>query len=140
MGPIKQTNTFIGGMNTDLDYSVIKNNQYMYAENIRLLANTDNSFSAIQNIEGFLNIDNSIPTGETIIHTKTVRDYGIVFTVDRDYNNSVYRFDFSESKTYPQVTKIISKVKFFFFFISKVYGVLIFFSSFLFSFSSFNLS
>lgn len=110
MGPIKQTNTFIGGMNTDLDYSVIKNNQYMYAENIRLLANTDNSFSAIQNIEGFSNIDSSIPTGETIIHTKTVRDYGIVFTVNSSNNNNVYRFDFSESKLYPQVTKIINNV------------------------------
>lgn len=110
MGPIKQTNTFIGGMNTDLDYSVIKNNQYMYAENIRLLANTDNSFSAIQNIEGFSNIDSSVPTGETIVHTKTVRDYGIVFTVNSSNNNNVYRFDFSESKLYPQVTKIINNV------------------------------
>jgi hypothetical protein len=36
-------NTFIGGMNLDSDISLLKENQYTYAENIRLLANEDST-------------------------------------------------------------------------------------------------
>ena len=39
MNARRQTNTFSGGMNMDVDYSVLKENQYIYAENIRILTN-----------------------------------------------------------------------------------------------------
>lgn len=54
MNATRQTNTFAGGLNMDVDYSVLKDNQYIYAENIRILTNEGSSFAAMQNIEGFL--------------------------------------------------------------------------------------
>ena len=54
MSARRQTNTFSGGLNMDVDYSVLKDNQYIYAENIRILTNEGSSFAAMQNIEGFL--------------------------------------------------------------------------------------
>jgi hypothetical protein len=37
MNATRQTNTFSGGLSMDVDYSVLKDNQYIYAENIRIL-------------------------------------------------------------------------------------------------------
>ena len=54
MNATRQTNTFSGGLSMDVDYSVLKDNQYIYAENIRILTNEGSSFAAMQNIEGFL--------------------------------------------------------------------------------------
>lgn len=53
MNATRQTNTFSGGLSMDVDYSVLKDNQYIYAENIRILTNEGSSFAAMQNIEGF---------------------------------------------------------------------------------------
>ena len=50
MNATRQTNTFSGGLSMDVDYSVLKDNQYIYAENIRILTNEGSSFAAMQNI------------------------------------------------------------------------------------------
>lgn len=110
MNARRQTNTFSGGMNMDVDYSVLKENQYIYAENIRILTNEGSSFAAMQNIEGFLACrPSSNLSGETIIHVTTVRDWAIVFTkVNGTNNNNVYRIDFSRSQEEPIVTKVVT--------------------------------
>lgn len=110
MNPRRQTNTFIGGMNMDLDYSVIKDNQYQYAENIRILTNDNGSTGVMQNIEGFIKTNPStILYNETIIHVDTIRDWAIVFTnVNGTENFNIYRYDFSKSELEPQVTKIVN--------------------------------
>lgn len=84
----------------DVDYSVLKDNQYIYAENIRILTNEGSSFAAMQNIEGFLMCrPSSNLSGETIIHVTTVRDWAIVFTkINGTSNNNVYRIDFLDHK------------------------------------------
>lgn len=110
MNTLRQTNTFTSGMNMDLDYSVIKSNQYQYAENIRVLTNDNGSTGILQNIEGFFKTNPStILSNETIIHVSTIRDLAVVFTKINGTNNfNVYRYDFSKSETEPQVTKIVS--------------------------------
>lgn len=110
MNSTRQTNTFAAGMNMDADYSILPNNQYSYAENIRILANTKDSTAAIQNIEGFLPVYSTIPETEKIIHTTTVRTYGIVFTKSEDGKDNVYRYDFTNSSTVPVITKIVNNV------------------------------
>ena len=35
-----QTNTFTGGMNMDVDVTMIPDNQYRYAENVRVITDT----------------------------------------------------------------------------------------------------
>lgn len=109
MNARRQTNTFLGGMNMDLDYSVIKSNQYQYAENIRVLTNDDGSTGIMQNIEGFIKASSTQLSNETIIHVTTIRDLAIVFTQTNGSDNfNIYRYDFTYSDTEPQVTKIIN--------------------------------
>lgn len=46
------TNTFSGGMNKDIDYSILPNNTYVHAENIKLIANEDSNGFILENAEG----------------------------------------------------------------------------------------
>lgn len=113
MNQIRQTNTFVGGMNMDLDYSVIKDNQYQYAENIRIMTNDNGSIGVMQNIEGFLKINPSKNlSGETIIHVNTIRDLAIVFTKVNDSDDfNIYKYDFGVSELEPAVTIVASNLK-----------------------------
>lgn len=109
MNNTRQTNTFSGGMNMDLDYSLLTDKQYLYAENIRILTNAGSSFGAIQNIEGFEECEtNGILNNEIIIHTAAIRDWCILFTqtVGKDLY-SIYVFDFTNSKAYPNTRTVI---------------------------------
>ena len=46
-----QVNTFIGGMNIDSDITMLADNQYRWAENIRLLTDNAGTTGILQNIE-----------------------------------------------------------------------------------------
>lgn len=104
-----QINTFTGGMHMDIDYSLLKDNQYIYAENVRVVTNTDNSFGVAQTIEGFDMVHPSIllNPGEVIIHTDIIRDYGVVFTEYQGLNR-IYRYDFSQSDLEPQTHLVVN--------------------------------
>ena len=76
-----QISTFSGGMNMDLDPSLLKSNQYRYAQNVRSIANDSSTTGALTNIEGSTVIEGfELEDGESIIATSTVRDLGIIFT------------------------------------------------------------
>lgn len=110
MNAQRQTNTFIKGMCKDLDYSTIASNQYLHADNIRVVTNESSSTAAIQSIEGLSQVLSSSTFGsEDIIHVNTVRDLAIVFTKSSDSKFSVYKLDFSNSDTNPTVTKLINQ-------------------------------
>lgn len=65
-------NTFIGGMNLDSDISLLKENQYTYAENIRLLANADSTTGVLQNRDCLKRFVNAT-IGETILGLAVTR-------------------------------------------------------------------
>ena len=100
-----QINTFSGGMNLDLDKSLLKSNQYRYAENVRTITNSDGTTGSLTNIESsmFLGQDTDsllpfISTNEIIIGTTTIRDIGIVVTRFYDntnYYHQIYKVTFS---------------------------------------------
>ena len=46
-----QTNSFTSGMNMDVDVNLIKDNQYRYAENVRIITNDNGTTGALQGIE-----------------------------------------------------------------------------------------
>jgi hypothetical protein len=74
--------SFSAGMNMDVDKSLLKENQYRYAENIRTITNDGSTTGAITNIEGSTIISGlNIPDEETVIGTATVRDIGLILTV-----------------------------------------------------------
>ena len=69
MNAQRQTNTWIKGMNCDLDYSVISSDQYQWAENIRIIAVEKNDeiiidldFKSIQ-LNGEIRFPFNIPSG-----------------------------------------------------------------------------
>ena len=112
MNAQRQTNTFTGGMMKDMDYSLMKSNQYVHAENIRVVANEGSSFGVAQNIEGVIKTHPSMPiAGETIIHTDVIRDWAIVFTKTiGEELFSIYRYDFTHSDIEPNVVKIVDQI------------------------------
>lgn len=111
MNNLRQINTFSGGLNMDSDYSLLKENQYINAENVRVVVNEGSSTGSIQNIEGFVKVRPVIALGnEKVIHALTVRDFAIVFTKVNGGNFNVYRYDFSISEEEPLVTKFIANI------------------------------
>ena len=69
-------NTFIGGMSLDTDKSLLKENQYTYAEDIRLLANEEATTGILQNRDCLKKFEQSIlMDGETILGTVVTRVY-----------------------------------------------------------------
>ena len=102
-----QINTFVGGMNMDADVSVLPDNSYRYAENVRVITNDAGTTGVLQNIEGFQQVtDNTIKNTEIVLGVASIRDYAVVITRDGSYN-AIYRYDFSTNKLVPTVTRVL---------------------------------
>lgn len=86
-------NTFIGGMNLDSDISLLKENQYTYAENIRLLANEDSTTGVLQNRDCLKKFESQIngqilgTTVTRVFKDNTSVECIVVITNDNDINN-----------------------------------------------------
>lgn len=98
-----QVNTFEAGMNLDSDISMLRNNQYRWAENIRLLTDNAGTTGVLQNIEDVRQYENGLSASEIILGTAVTRWYnkakgiveecGIVITkelYEGDYINNIY--------------------------------------------------
>jgi len=48
----QQINTFLKGMNTDVSDALIDSSQYRYAENLRLVTNTDSNSGELRLVDG----------------------------------------------------------------------------------------
>ena len=93
----EQTNQFIKGMNTDTSDSLIDDQQYRYAENVRIITNKDNNSGEIRLIEGnkVITFDQQIE-GE-ILAFDSIRHIGTLIT-KKDNEWSIYLIDFKENK------------------------------------------
>lgn len=101
-----QTNTFTSGMDLDTDVTMLANNKYRYAENVRLVTNDGGTTGVLQNIEGVKRYSSYIPIDETILGTATIHEIGIVITKTKDNKNKVYRItDFNSNA--PTITVIL---------------------------------
>ena len=84
-------NSFSGGMNLDIDDSLIKSNQYRYAKNIRSISMDGSKTGSMVGIEGSSIISSTvIPRGATVCATTTVRDYGIAF-ISKEFGDNKAR-------------------------------------------------
>lgn len=70
-----QINTFAKGLDMDTDITMLPEGKYRYAENIRLITDTDGTTGMLQNIEYIRQYGGGIPTDEQIIGTTTARTY-----------------------------------------------------------------
>ena len=65
----QQVNTFIKGMNTDVSDALIDSSQYRYAENVRLVTNTDSNSGELRLVDGTIRIDGGDLWNEIIAMT-----------------------------------------------------------------------
>lgn len=84
----QQVNTFLKGMNTDLSDSLLDSSQYRYAENLRLVTNTDSNSGELRLIEG---TSVRYTFTDRIIYLNSIREYVVVITKDDENDTwSVY--------------------------------------------------
>ena len=84
----QQVNTFLKGMNTDLSDSLLDSSQYRYAENLRLVTNTDSNSGELRLIEG---TSVRYTFTDRIIYLNSIREYVVVITKDDENHTwSVY--------------------------------------------------
>jgi len=88
-----QTNSFVAGMNMDIDIHAIPENQYRYAENIRIITDTEGTSGVLQNIQNIYTVDGGdfISEDEVVLYAVTVDKYAVILTVDSKNINRVYR-------------------------------------------------
>ena len=91
MNTTLQTNTFLKGMNCDIDVSVLGADQYRYAENVRIVTNDGGSTGVLQNIEGVKKYTSFISPSEIIIGHTTISKFAIIFT--KVVENNIYKYN-----------------------------------------------
>jgi hypothetical protein len=105
-----QTNSFTSGMNMDVDVNLIKDNQYRYAENVRIITNDNGTTGALQGIEGVRKYNGNITNDEIVIGATTIDKMAIIFTkviVNGNYShNKVYRVEGFDDST-PKQTVVL---------------------------------
>lgn len=84
-------NTFSGGMNLDIDSSLLKNNQYRYAENARVSSTEGSLFGAISQIEKPVNV--LTLANSSYVHSNSTRDIAVVFA-NTSTNGVIYRLEY----------------------------------------------
>lgn len=99
----QQINSFVKGMNTDVSDSLIDSSQYRYAENLRLITNTDSNSGELRLIEGTLPFStDSIPSDwKHIIAMTSIRDYLVVIVqeiFEMEKTIAIYRCDTSQEQ------------------------------------------
>ena len=88
-----QTNSFVGGLNMDIDIHALPENQYRYAENVRIITDTEGTSGVLQNIQNIHPVDGGgfISADEIVLYAVTVDKYAVILTVDSKNINRVYR-------------------------------------------------
>lgn len=108
-----QTNTFTNGMNLDTDITMIPDNQYRYAENVRIITDTTGTTGVLQNVldtqlvEGGDFLHNN---GEKVIATTTINQYGVILTVNDSNINTIYRIEDYNNTPLKHVTVVKGKL------------------------------
>ena len=97
----QQTNTFTKGMNTDVSDMLMDSSQYRYAENIRLVTNTDSNSGEIRVVDGTEYTGWSPFPGGTIKAMTSIRDVMIVAGFKNGLDN-IYVYDTSDNKGWVQ--------------------------------------
>lgn len=79
-----QTNTFVGGMNCDVDLNYIQSNQYRYGENIRITTNDGGTTAVIQGIEKNKQYNLNLYDYQNIIGTATAKWFNVELNKEED--------------------------------------------------------
>lgn len=94
-----QTNAFVGGMNLDTDITMIPADQYRYAENVRIVTDTNGTTGVLQNIQSTRVIEGGdfMSDEEIVLASTTVDKYGVILTIDDQNICRLYRIEIDEN-------------------------------------------
>lgn len=107
---LTQINAFIRGMNLDSDISILGNESYRYAENVRLITNEDGTTGVLQDIEGMEKLlTDNLGNVAKILAVTTIRNYTIVILKDGAGKVSIVRFTYSSDQLSPTVELIFQE-------------------------------
>lgn len=96
----KSVNTFSKGMNMDIDKSIVSKDQYLYAENFRLVTDQGQSSGTLENIVGNTLLTANIPSYFRIVGYCNIRDELYLFlTSPSAGQNAIYKIIFNSDKT-----------------------------------------
>ncbi len=98
------TNTFMKGMNKDLDKSVRPKESYLHAENFRVTASDSSTSGALENVKGNTLLTNAV--SGMIIGAVEARDFLIVFTTSNlrpagTVTSKIYAFPIIDGEVQP---------------------------------------
>lgn len=82
----QQINTFLKGMNTDVSDALIDSSQYRYAENLRLVTNTDSNTGELRLVEGTEPVNTNFGT---LLAMTSVRNKLIAFVKETENGISI---------------------------------------------------
>lgn len=97
---LQQINTFTKGMNTDVSDMLMDSSQYRYAENVRLVTNTDSNSGELRLVDGTTEIDNG-NLWTSIIAMTSIRNYVIVIAETQSYEGnaiSIFRNTYKDGQ------------------------------------------
>lgn len=109
-------NTFVGGMNKDIDKSLISSKSYLDAHNFRSITTKGGTTGSLENIKGnylLSGVGGNIDAGQFIIGTSEIRDKLVLFTTNNTSttpnggNSQIYVMELDlETETQTSLTKI----------------------------------
>lgn len=110
----QQVNTFVKGMNTDVSDALMDSSQYRYAENVRLVTNTDSNSGELRLVDGTVSVDGG-DLWDKIITMTSIRNKVIVIarTINewKDSCISIYTNDYNNG--FGEWKKIVSNLPYY---------------------------
>ncbi len=106
-----QINTFIAGMDTDTDDTLLPNNKYRYGQDVRIITDDQGTTGVLQSVEGAKKYNFNIKATEEVIGTSTINDIAVVFTKLKDDYNKVYRISNFNSPNLDSTIVLQGKLK-----------------------------
>lgn len=85
-----QLNTFIGGMNSDTDDTLLSSNQYRDAQDIRVLSSVSGDEGIVTTFHDYIQIDTATFADKTVMACKQILEYFVVLSVDSNENNYLH--------------------------------------------------
>lgn len=113
----QQVNTFIKGMNTDVSDALMDSSQYRYAENVRLVTNTDSNSGEVRLVDGtklFMNFFEGINI-KTICSIRNllvvIGDNDYIYTLDTNASNLEWKVKFipNEGESFGQYLSVVTR-------------------------------
>lgn len=106
-------NTFMKGMNLDVDKSLMASDTYRYAENLRLITDSNGNSGSLENVKGTIGVEDLRHIRGTIIGHCTIRNFLVIFSATTNDSTSlsgIYVYDTNNSIERMYIRKYVETI------------------------------